>query len=98
AVSGGSGGVVEATTNSSGVVISFAATPLAGGSGYTTGSGVNTVPYAAVATTGSGAQLSFTAAGGVITSVNATPVAGGSGYPPCSTFDLMVTGGFGGVV
>ena len=100
AVAGGSGGVVQATTNSNGAVISFAATPLAGGSGYTTATGANTDPNAVVATTGSGAQVSFTTTGGVITSVDSTPGADGSGYPADSTFDLSVTGGggSGGVV
>jgi hypothetical protein len=97
---GGSGGVVQATTNASGVIISFAATPLAGGSGYSNSIGAATGPNAVVATTGSGAELSFTAAGGVLTSVDSTPVAGGNGYPDSSTFDLAVTGagGSGGVV
>ncbi len=95
---GGSGGVVQATTNSDGVVTSFSL--VAGGSGYTTTTGAATSQNAVVATTGSGAQVSFTAVGGVITSVDSTPAAKGSGYPDSSTFDLMVTGGggSGGVV
>ena len=79
AVAGGSGGVVQATTNASGVIISFAPAPIAGGTGYSNNSAANTVPTAAVATTGSGAQVAFTAAGGVLTSVDSNPVAGGMG-------------------
>ena len=86
---GGSGGVVQAMTNSSGVVTSFSL--LSGGSGYTT-------TGATTGSTGSGAEVSFIAAGGIITSVDSTPVAGGTGYPDSSTFDLVVTGGSGGVV
>jgi len=94
-VTGGAGGVVQATTNASGNVISFAATPLAAGSGYSTATGATTDPSTVVATTGSGAQVSYMADGGVVTSVNPTPVAGGTGYPASSTFNLTVTSGGG---
>ncbi len=87
---GGSGGVVQATTNADGVVTSFSL--VAGGLGYTN-TGVT-----AGSVTGSGAQVLFIAVGGIITSVDSTPAAGGSGYPVSSTFDLTVSGGSGGVV
>ncbi len=60
-----------------------------------------TSPITVAATTGSGAEVSFTVGtGGAIASVSATPTAPGSGYPKSATFDLQVTGGggTGGVV
>ena len=72
----GSGGVVQATTNANGVIISFAATPLAGGSLYTTGIAA-TGPSAVVATTGSGAELAFERRNGLTQLIDARDIGDG---------------------
>ena len=90
---GGVNGVVQATTNASGVVTAVQSSPVQGGSGYgsnTSGVGGSGV---ATATTGINATVNLTVSGGAITAV--TLDAGGSGYPDSATFDLAVTGGGG---
>jgi hypothetical protein len=51
---GGTGGVVLATTNAQGQVISFAATPVQAGSGYSVTTGAATATIAAINTDGNG--------------------------------------------
>ncbi len=85
--------MVEATTNSAGVITSINGL-VAGGSGYadTTGAATSVEPA------GSGATVNITTYKGALTSV--TLDSGGTYYPANSMFPLMVTGGggTGGVV
>ena len=105
-VSGGTGGIVKGTTDNSSV-LTFNATQVVAGSGYTAGTKSTTVvfignpgtgsttlflPYQ-TAMTGSGAQVTYVASAGAISTVTATPANVGSGYPPNVSFYLLVSGG-----
>ena len=101
---GGSGAIVSALTNGSGVVTSITGivTP---GAGYTTGQQLNqaTAIYAAWSASkayynmGSGCTVQVTGSAGAITSPSL--IVGGQGYPAgVSNLMLIVSGGQGGIV